>query len=708
MEISKIVITDKDIKKIKSVNSDELVVIGYDNSFKSIDPENEFKLVHKLKFSKLVALKENDNRFDVSNNAEYIAILNQETKSVIVTDVEEKQIIFDINWHRGEVESLKFDNQCKYLATGGQDGKVVIWSLDTEDMIYTLKPHKDFVSAVQFSKDGNFFASTSYDRLIHITNLNHIDKSYSMKIAHKTAIQYLYFISQDRLITIDKQGQVGIYDYRKRHFVKFLKSANEPITAVTFLFNYHFMVLADKLGRTHIYDLDKDTKIDTDFLNLDEKIVDMTYLSKDGYLCIATIKRVIFYNINDDEHKLKSLITLQRFTQAYTLVNHNPFLIYSTFYTELENIWEDSDKQAIEYLSNLNVDAAKNILLNFVNVPQKREYITKLLNDFSDIDKFKHNIKTANYNVVYSMAHQHPGLQHTKVFKAIESDFNARMEKAKHYILNHAENIDKIINDLFLSYKIIPSKMTLIRELIANKNTIHVFNNHIKNREWKICFTLLEQHKFLKDLSEYKKLLDMEKALFEKLEHLLKIENIKEAKKVALELEQFPRYKDKMGAINAKIEIIELFKKLYDTKDYDKMLDLVHKNHFLETYKEYKRFDRKWRENRMEALKLAKLGKIKQVIELFEDFENMKSKQKTIGHIVSSTHIQKFMLLEDNIKNIIPRVKRYLDTFGTTAELKHYFEFFQNKYELDISKNFEEIPFKGYEYYGVYRVENTN
>jgi hypothetical protein len=138
------------------------------------------------------------------------------------------------------------------------------------------------------------------------------------------------------------------------------------------------------------------------------------------------------------------------------------------------------------------------------------------------------------------------------------------------------------------------------------------------------------------------------------------------------------------------------------------MLDLVHKNHFLETYKEYKRFDRKWRENRMEALKLAKLGKIKQVIELFEDFENMKSKQKTIGHIVSSTHIQKFMLLEDNIKNIIPRVKRYLDTFGTTAELKHYFEFFQNKYELDISKNFEEIPFKGYEYYGVYRVENTN
>jgi hypothetical protein len=64
------------------------------------------------------------------------------------------------------------------------------------------------------------------------------------------------------------------------------------------------------------------------------------------------------------------------------------------------------------------------------------------------------------------------------------------------------------------------------------------------------------------------------------------------------------------------------------------------------------------------------------------------------------------MKLENNLSILIPKIKRYLDIFGTTNELTHYFEYYEDKYHENISKNFDTIKFKGYENYANYQNQN--
>jgi WD40 repeat protein len=706
MEIARIINLDRELKKIKSLESSKLMLVHTDNSFKLVTPNEDFKVTSNFKLAKIAKLKTGDNRLDISNDSKLIAIANKKTKNIEVVNFKEKDILFDIDWHRGEVESLKFDIQNRYLATGGQDGKVVIWSLDTEDILYSLKPHKDFVTAVQFSKDGNFFASASYDRTINVTNLKYIDKSFTLKGIHLSAINILYFISRNRLLVIDRSGKIAIYDYIKKKFLHVLETPKAEIYSVTFLFNYHFMLLLDKFGKIHLYDLNKYKKLKQNFLTIKDKIVDITYLSQNGHLCIATNKSVIFYNTKDDEKKLKNFLSIGHFAQGYKLLENNPFLEYSPFSQELENIWNDTNNQALEHLNNLFIEKAKDTFTPFLSVNQKREYITKLLGDFSDIDKFKYNIKTQNYHVVYTMVNQYPNLKNTKIFKVIEADFEARLNRAKELIFEGYDNIDKQISDLLSSYKAIPSKLALIKELMANKNTLKLFNSHLIKKDWKNCFILVEQYPFIKDLSEYQKLISIAKALYEKILKLLEHSNIKEAKKLIEELENFKDYKENIKYIKEKVDNISKFKDLYQYKEYSEMIEFVQKHPFLEKQPEYKRFDKKWRDTRIEAIKIARTGKVIPVIAIFEDFTQIKSKLSTIGHIISSTHIHKFMKLENNLSILIPKIKRYLDIFGTTNELTHYFEYYEDKYHENISKNFDTIKFKGYENYANYQNQN--
>jgi WD40 repeat protein len=699
MDIAKIINFDRTIKKIKSLNSSQLMVVGFDNSFTLIEPLNEFKVKNQFLFKGIAKLENKDNRLDISNNSKYVAILDKKTKTLQVADFEDREFMFDIDWHRGEVESLKFDFSNRYLATGGQDGKVIIWSIESEDIVYTLPKHKDFVTALQFSKDSSYFASASFDRTISVVNLEHMDKSFILRGIHQTAIRYLYFISEHRLIAIDKQGKVALYDYIKRKFIKFIDNLKCEAVSITFLFNYHFMLIVDMFGKVHLHDLQNNQKLDGDFFSSKEKIIDLTYLSSAGLLALCTSDRVIFYNIKDDELKLKNLLVLTKYEDAYKLLNSNPFLRFSPFSKELENIWEKTKQQAVEYLKDLKINEAKAILVKFANVPSKKGFITGIINDFSNLDKFKHNIKTKNYSLVYGMANQFPSLKYTRVFQAVESDFENRISKAKDLILSNKDNIDKYIEELLYPYKAVPSKVAIIKELMSNKKVIILFNTYLHQKAWIECFDLSEKYTFLQDLADYHKLKSIEKAIYSKVTILIDNGKILETEKLLSELKKFPTYKEEIKNITKKIKVIKEFEDLIENKNYDKVVKLVHENIFLEKYPQYQRFLKKWTSTRIEALKLAKLGKVDSVLELFEDFNNMESKQSTIGHIISSTYIHRFILLKDTKEVLLGEIDKYLEVFGTTNELIHYFDYYEKKYHDNISKEFEKLEFKGYESY---------
>lgn len=59
----------------------------------------------------------------------------------------------------------------KYLASSGEDPRILIWSVDTHQVIKVLEGHKDWVNSLAITQDGKYLISGSADKTIKVWNL---------------------------------------------------------------------------------------------------------------------------------------------------------------------------------------------------------------------------------------------------------------------------------------------------------------------------------------------------------------------------------------------------------------------------------------------------------------------------------------------------------------------------------------------------------
>jgi WD40 repeat protein len=70
--------------------------------------------------------------------------------------------------HSGNVESVAFSPDDKYLASGSKDKTVKLWSVESQKEITTLQGHSSSVKSVAFSPDGKYLASGSDDKTVKL------------------------------------------------------------------------------------------------------------------------------------------------------------------------------------------------------------------------------------------------------------------------------------------------------------------------------------------------------------------------------------------------------------------------------------------------------------------------------------------------------------------------------------------------------------
>ena len=77
-----------------------------------------------------------------------------------------------LNGHSYSVFSVCWSPDGKYLASGSNDGTVIIWDANSGQRLKTLQGHSESVNSVSWSPDGKYLASGSGDKTIIIWELN--------------------------------------------------------------------------------------------------------------------------------------------------------------------------------------------------------------------------------------------------------------------------------------------------------------------------------------------------------------------------------------------------------------------------------------------------------------------------------------------------------------------------------------------------------
>ncbi len=77
----------------------------------------------------------------------------------------------DFEGHYGQVISIAFSPDGKYMASGSEDNNIKIWSIEQQRELVTLRGHNETVYSVSFSPDGKYLASASDDGMIKLWNI---------------------------------------------------------------------------------------------------------------------------------------------------------------------------------------------------------------------------------------------------------------------------------------------------------------------------------------------------------------------------------------------------------------------------------------------------------------------------------------------------------------------------------------------------------
>ncbi len=669
MQPLKIFTIKKPIIKIKHIDNDKIAIIDESNTIRFFDLHN-LKLAGGFKIN-LPQNRVFTNSVDVSKDGKYLGLSIAKKSKAAIWSTETKKLLHLVGWHKGEIESVAFDNKDRYFVTGGMDGRAHLWNIQTGKIVGSLAPHADYITAIGFSKNSVWCATGSYDKSISITNISSMRFAYKMRI-HSSMVSKIKFFNNFKMISGDKEGNIVVTNYSKGKVIKRLPKLPDMVVDFVVSNTEKYMFATTKNKNIFLYDLEKYDLITDKFLQVSSTISCLEFIPELMYLIIGTVDGILYiYDLLSDEKELDDFIKEKKYLEAYHLIDKNPILKNSLYYSQLEEIWEKAFSQAQALLEKGQKETAEHILKPFMSVPAKRMLIQSLFKDFAEFEKFKTLVIKKKYPLAYSLANQYPIFQQTKYYKHMEQEFKKAFAIARQLIFDKTK--EDYIKKLLMPFRGVPEKTPLIQLLATEKEIYTLLKQKLTKKDFKGFFDLINQYPFLADLDEYQKAIEFGEKLKNTAKILLSKGDYAKVFQYTKMLEQFPMYKEDAKKLEYEANILANFMQLVANKDYDKVYSFVKQEPFLEENIIFQNLEKQWEKKIKEAEKFSSNGDVEHILSSLKHYMKIKDKLPKIGELIKAAYLYQILsrLKQENNKNedLERGFRNYIKIFGLDMEI---------------------------------------
>ena len=668
MQPIKIFTIKRAIVKIKNIEDEKIIVIDESNTVRIFDL-TELKLDGGFKIN-LPPSRTFANSVDISTNGEHLALTIAKKNKAAIWNIKRKKLMHTVGWHKGEIESIAFDNKDRYVATGGTDGRTHLWNVETGKMVGNLAPHSDYVTAISFSQNSVWCATGSYDKSISITNVSSMQFAYKLRV-HSSMVTKIKFLKNFKLVSGDKEGNLVISNYSKGKVIKRLPKLPDMAVDFTFDNTEKYMFATTKNKNIFLYDLDKFDIITDNFIKTNSVITSLLFIPNLMYLIIGTIDGILYiYDILSDEKELDKLIKEKNYSDAYDIVTKNPLLKESISYHHLEEIWNKTISKAQILLEQGQKDVAEQILKPFMSVPAKRMFIQSLLKDFAEFEKFKTLVLKHKYPLAYSLANQYKAFKQTKYYKHMEKEFKKAFAVARQLIFDKSK--EDYVKKILSPFRGVSEKTPLIQSLANEKEIYQLLQQKLSKKDFKGFFELINRYPFLADLDEYNKALDFGEKLLKAAQTSLKEGNYSKVLQYTTMLENFPMYQKDAKELHYEANVLANFMQLIANKEYDKVYEYVKSEPFLEEIADYQKLEKAWEDKIKQAEEYSAQGDVKHILDSMQHYMKIKEKLPRIGELIKSAYLYQLLSklkTEVDDATIEKGFKNYIKIFGLDLEV---------------------------------------
>ncbi len=679
MEAVKVFNIKRAVLLLKTLDNGSLAVIDSDTTLRLYDT-SDYSLVGGFKGN--IAQQRSVGSFvDIVKNGIFSASIVPGSKKASLFSVGKKEILYKVGRHQGEIESLAIDPNARYLVTGGEDGKTFVWALKTARLAFTMPPHSDYVTAIAFSDNGQFVATGSYDKNINLLNIATMKSPLKLR-AHSAAVVKILFLSDMRLLSADKDGGLIVWDILKGKILSRLKKMSDDITCMTLSTDKKFLFVGTKLGYVSLYDANSYEQLKQRYMKISESITSLCFIEQGYRLAIGTIDgNVNIYLLLGNENYLKELATNKAYKVFYEAIEDNPVIAYSQTYEAVEKIWDKTIMQAKKFMEKGDKKSTKAIFTPFLDVPKKRTFITMFMANFEKFEQFREHIGNQKYPLVYSMVHQYPVLQETKIFQQLELRWRKLFIEAQKLVLQ--KNGEEQARQLLAPFRGISDKTQFMQQLFSQQKMYLYFKKLVGTKEFKKIFELFKIHPFLTEFPEYDNILNYADTLYVSAHQKYQNREYYKALKLCEVLVDFPDFNEEAQEMIGSIKAHRLFYDAIQNSNLSNAFSYMISFPLLYDTQEGKSLESTWNSHVDSALKFASKGDAIGLKTSLETYLTIDAKKEAIANLFEQCYIKQLekLLKESSQSNAVEQgVKNYVNIFGIEAMIEMFYEQLSQKF----------------------------
>ncbi len=625
------------------------------------------------------------NSFAVSfNNLANIPLLRT-SKSIIIEckDKISKKVV--LNWHKTDLSSAMFSDDSRFFATGGEDGKTVIYSLPTFNILTALNPKPDYISNINFSSDSKLIAISAFDKSTTVFDLERNFEVCEFN-AHDIVEKCDFFDKNNKLFFVCKDGKSGVFDIENKKLQSMEKISNIWLTAMTLTNDKRYALCGGKDDLLYFIRLEDNKLLYTEKVNH----IGISYLRIfDKRLFVGYIDGVVEI-IDCDKYldELEVVLKVDNFHEAREIAEKNVFLkIHPELTDRLASSWSSVLKNVIDLIAKNKIDEAIKEATPFIDDPVRNEEFSHYMSQRDNVGQFLDAVEDKNIIEAYALAEKYPEIKKLRAFDELEEYWQKMFSTAKKLLsMNPNLNVNKA-TEILKPFATIRSKKELVLTLLRNSDKYFQADQALKSRNFVEYFRLAERFPFLKETDIYKKTLMIGEQLVDKvsiLEGRGDYEKAIEFGKILSNMAPFKKVAiSRIRFIERKVSFLEAFK----NKDIIKAYSLIESASDLKGLPEFSELVKLFQERSEKALNHAFAGYPKDAYSALEEYHRVDYWADKIGSIMKIAYLNEIKhaleTYDDGDIDWAKTLSYYVDRYSKDDEIEKICEDGGIKYVLD-------------------------